>query len=108
MTDGTLSKIQFAGVMGVDRAQPTRWVKLGMPQREDGKIPAVEGAQWVRQHVRDYKVRGTVGAGQLRTAEVARWQRSLATAHFLDCEYAARYIAAALAGICSSPGLTGH
>ena len=54
MADARLTKAAFAEVMGVDRAQPTRWAQKGMPVHEDGTVEPVAAATWVRKNVADY------------------------------------------------------
>ncbi len=52
MTEGKfLTRAAFAAVMGVDKAQPTRWAAMGMPTRADGLVDAAEAAAWVRRHI---------------------------------------------------------
>ena len=51
MTDTLMTKTAFASILGVDKAQPTRWTKLGMPVRPGGMVEPVEAAAWVRANV---------------------------------------------------------
>ncbi|MCG7360832.1 hypothetical protein MHZ93_06160 [Roseomonas sp. ACRSG] len=74
-TDG-LSKSAFAQMMGVDRAQTTRWAQKGLPVREDGTIDPVIGAEWVRVNVASYaRDRRSTGARQMRAASDTEAQR---------------------------------
>lgn len=70
MTEGSetpMSKTAFAGVMGVDKSQVTRWARMGMPVRPDGRLDPQPAAEWVRRNVdgtqRAYR---SVGAAQQR------------------------------------------
>lgn len=49
--DIALSKSKLAEVLGVDRAQPGRWVKKGCPTTEDGKIPFSQALDWANRHL---------------------------------------------------------
>lgn len=51
MTEAAMTKTDFARLMGVDRAQPTRWAQMGMPVLPDGRVDPVEAAEWVRENV---------------------------------------------------------
>lgn len=90
------NRSDFAKIMGVDRAQVTRWVERGLPTVANGDVSVVDGADWVRANVKGDQIRRSRGAGQITAAEHARFNLRLVTAMYLDCEYAARYTAEAL------------
>lgn len=93
----TITKTDFAKLMGVDKSQVTYWCTRGMPVDAAGKVEPVEAATWVRENIdaAQWNTRSK-GAAQLRSSEVARWEKSLATAYALDADYAAKYAAEAL------------
>lgn len=72
-SDAPMSKNAFAGVMGVDKSQVTRWARMGMPVRPDGRLDPQPAAEWVRRNVdgtqRAYR---SVGAAQRLRAERQR------------------------------------
>ncbi len=76
-----LSQAAFAHVMGVDRAQVTRWKDRGMPMLTDGSVSAEAAADWVRSNIDTHKLRGSVGARQFVEGATARHGMSLASAY---------------------------
>lgn len=76
MTDDSetpMSKTVFAGVMGVDKSQVTRWARMGMPVRPDGRLDPQSAAEWVRRNVDPtQRAHRSVGAAQQRRAERQR------------------------------------
>lgn len=88
-----IGRADFARVMGVDRSAVTRWVQRGMPSFEDGDLDPVVCADWVRMNVETHKLRGSLGARQLRDADTRRLQTCLIAAYSSADESAANYTA---------------
>ena len=57
-----VTKSEFSRAMSVNRSQPTRWAKAGMPVRPDGLIDVAEAVAWVRHNI-DPGARATHQAG---------------------------------------------
>lgn len=77
MTEAAMTKTDFAWMMGVDRAQPTRWVQMGMPVLPDGRVDPVEAAEWVRENV-DSTQRDRRSVGMTQQARAERRRRIVA------------------------------
>ena len=46
-----VTKSKFSRAMSVNRSQPTRWAKAGMPVRDDGLIDVAEAVAWVQRNI---------------------------------------------------------
>ena len=86
MSKGGLSQADFARVMGVDRSQVTRWAASGLPMLAEHTVDAAAGAEWVRSHIRNHKVRGSIGARQLEHAERAQLENDVRSAYVITDE----------------------
>jgi hypothetical protein len=47
----TMSKSEFARLMGVNRSQPSRWCQAGMPMLPGGAIDSDAAAAWVKRTI---------------------------------------------------------
>ncbi len=86
MSKGGLSQADFARVMGVDRAQVTRWAASGLPMLGEHTVDAAAGAEWVRANISSHKIRGSIGARQLDRAERAKLENDLRAAYVIADE----------------------
>ena len=108
MTENLISKTAFAAVMGVDRAQPTRWAKAGMPVAPDGRVDAVLAAIWVRENVDDgQRRRRSIGRQQLANGERKSWEKELVFAYYMDADEASRIVAELLLPFLPLPTVRG-
>lgn len=107
MSDNLITKTAFASIMGVDKAQPTRWAKLGMPVRSGGLVEPVEAAAWMRANVDPaQRERRSVGASQVERAGTQRQSDALDQLVRTTLRLAVHAVPDLVAAAASDAGLT--